>query len=195
MAGHVSLREYARQRAAAGRPGRSHVAVHKAIATGRLAKAVVRDGNGKVVGVRPEVADQEWESATDMSQQRETPAGGRPPAQQTFFEAQRAPDPPAPGGQTSGVAFARARAVREGFLARLAEIEYRERSGQIVEADDVAREAERFGREVRDEILNYLGRVGPQLAPMRDPRALTDKLVAGAAEVLARLAIAEGPPP
>jgi hypothetical protein len=185
----LSLRAYARRRHAAGLPGHSHVAVHKAIQAGRLAASVVRGPDGAVIGVRPDLADREWIGSTDAGQQRETSAGGRPARQAEFFEQRpAAPSSVGDGGPSSALTYARARAVRESFLARLAEMEFRERSGSLVEADDVRREGLRLGHEVRDAILNLAGTLGPELAPISDARELTDRLTQALTRALTALA-------
>jgi len=185
-------------RATSGRPGTSHVAVLKAITTGRLARSVVRGPTGAVLGIVPDLADQEWVVTTDPAKQRDLPAGGRPPRpEQGFFEPAPAPAAaplPGQGGPSSAVTFARARAIKEGFLARMAELEYRERTGALVEADEVRREAARAGREVRDAVLNAAGRLGPELAPITDPRDLTDRLVRALSGVLKKVAETQAPP-
>lgn len=64
----ISLREYARHRAARGFVGTSAAAVSKAVASGRLVKSVVRDHRGQPKIADPELADREWEVGPLISQ-------------------------------------------------------------------------------------------------------------------------------
>ena len=191
--GYVSLREYARMRKAARLSGATHVAVHKAIVAGRLSRSVVRDAGGRLLGVRPSLADEEWTAGTDQTWQRTTFGTGRPampPRQEPLFDGGAdAPGPDPAGqvgsGQSGALTYARARAVREGFLARLAQLEYQERTGALVSADDVRREAENAGREIRDAMLAAVQRVAPELVPLAgDERAMTDHLVHAVTDAL-----------
>jgi hypothetical protein len=58
--------------------------------------------------------------------------------------------------------FQTARAVREAFEARIAELNYRQRVGALVEASDIELAAYDLGRRIRD----LLQSVAPRLAPV-----------------------------
>jgi hypothetical protein len=171
---HISMVKYAAHRAGRGLIGRTQVAVTKAVQSGRLSRSVVRDAQGKFLGVIPAIADQEWAASTDPAQQREVPSGGRPRQQEAFFDQGPAPSPAAGLPPNVGANFARARAIGETFKARLTELAWKEKSGQVVQADEVRREAARLGREVRNSILTTANNVGPELGLSR---AMTDRLV------------------
>ncbi len=65
--------------------------------------------------------------------------------------------------------YARARAIRENYLARLAKIEYEERSAKLVSRDEVQIEAFNRFRTFRDGMLNIPDRVAAMLAAESDP--------------------------
>jgi hypothetical protein len=65
--------------------------------------------------------------------------------------------------------YARARAVRENYLARLAKIDFEERSGKLVSRDEVEIAAFNKFRTFRDGMLNVPDRVGAVLAADSDP--------------------------
>jgi phage terminase Nu1 subunit (DNA packaging protein) len=77
--------------------------------------------------------------------------------------------------------------VRESFQARLAELDYKKRTAELVEARDVAHEAKSLGRELRDAILNACQRIGPEVASISDPRKCTDTLVRAMTAALAKI--------
>src|SRR5689334_13581977 len=91
--------------------GVSHTAVQKAVKQGRIATI-----NGQI---DVEQADREWRRNTNPSAKVTEPAGNT--------------ETP-----SAGVTYAQSRAVRESYLARLAKIEFENRSGKLVSRDEVA---------------------------------------------------------
>lgn len=150
----VSLRGYAKHRAV------SLKAVQKAIHAGRI--RTTSDGKVDV-----EQADADWERNTGPRQRSIAPSS--PPPRRAPAPA---PDLP-PRGQDAAVAppldYARARAVRENYLARLAKIEYEERLGKLVSRDEVQVAAFNKFRTFRDGMLNIPDRVSAMLAAESDP--------------------------
>lgn len=63
-----------------------------------------------------------------------------------------------------------ARAVRESFEARLREMEYRQKSGELVSRTEVREAAFKVSRRARDMLLAVASRLGPVLAGTSDPR-------------------------
>ena len=144
----VTLTAYAKTK------GVSTEAVSKAVRVGRLSKSVVFDAKGKP-RVIPALADQEWTANTDSAQQR-VPAvpPPRPPA----------PEPEAPANEPKTATFQQARTLREAYMARLARLEFEEKSALLVRADAVKNEAFKVARTVRDNMLNIPDRVAAELA-------------------------------
>jgi hypothetical protein len=73
-----------------------------------------------------------------------------------------------PEPSAGGLDYARARAVRENYLARLAKIEFEERSGKLVSRDEVEVAAFTRFRTFRDGMLNIPDRVSALLATESD---------------------------
>ena len=67
-----------------------------------------------------------------------------------------------------GLDYSRARAVRENYLARLTKIEFEERSGKLVNRDEVQVAAFNKFRTFRDGMLNIPDRVAAMLAAESD---------------------------
>ncbi len=145
--GTVSLTEYSRLR------GVSHEAVRKAVKVGRLSKSVVFGKNGKP-RLNPVAADEEWTANTDKSQQR-VPAVPPPRPE---------PEPEQPANEPKTATFQQARTLREAYMARLAKLEFEEKSGKLVQVDAVKNEAFKVARVVRDNLLNIPDRVAAELA-------------------------------
>jgi hypothetical protein len=121
------------QRAYARHRGVSLAAVQKAIKLGRI--RTTADGKIDV-----EQADRDWE--------RNTNYGG----------------PVAAGDAiVSGPSYAQSRAVREVYTARLAKLEYEERIGKLVPADQVTIAGFTKGRTVRDHMMIIPDRVAAQI--------------------------------
>ncbi len=117
-------------------------AVQKAIQSDRI--STLADGR-----VDSDVADAEW--------QRNTTA--HVPA------VTRRTDPEEDDGGVFGASqYTKARAVREHYQARLAKIEYEERTGKLVSKDEVQVAAFNKFRQFRDHMLNIPDRLAAILA-------------------------------
>ena len=68
------------------------------------------------------------------------------------------------------------RAMREHFKALLCELEYKERSGELIYSKDVKEAAFESGRLVRDQLLNIPARVSPIIAAERDAKKVNEIL-------------------
>lgn len=132
----------------------SHTAVQKAIKQGRIKTAP--DGKIDV-----EQADRDWDRNTSPVNVPKRAAR-------------------VDGGAAGGSSYAQSRAVRELYLARLAKIEFEERSGKLVSRDEVTVAAFTKARTVRDNLLNIPDRVAAVLAAETDPvrahQILTDEI-------------------
>ncbi len=135
----LSLRAYAKHR------GVSLAAVQKAIHSGRITPT--SDGL-----IDSERADAEWSAKTRPGQRRTKQAAPPQPIE-------------APAG---GLDYFRARAIRESYLARLAKIEFEERTAKLVSRDEVQVAAFTNGRTVRDNLLNIPDRLAATLAAETD---------------------------
>jgi len=150
----LSLRAYAKHR------GVSLAAVQKAIHSGRITP----NADGLIDSDR---ADAEWAAKTRPGQRRTRPV---PPAVREPAEA--------PGA--GGLDYFRARAIRESYLARLAKIEFEEKTAKLVSRDEVQVAAFTRGRVVRDNLLNIADRLAATLAAENDVdkvhRLLSDEI-------------------
>lgn len=146
----MSQRAYARHR------GVSVSTVQKAIASGRI--HTLPDGK-----IDAAIADTEWARNT----QTQAPSVDR----------RGQPDD---GGEGSGASYTKARAVRESYLARLAKLEFEERSGKLVSREEVTVAAFTNSRTIRDNLLNIPDRIAALLAAENDAvrthRILTDEI-------------------
>lgn len=137
----MTQREYAAHR------GVSQPAVSKAIKTGRI--QLEPDGR-----IDPVKADAAWKRNTDPEKQANGHTGGvkaqkHPSTRAPTPTQPSAPSTPAPASARARTAsdpdedaspkidYNRARTVRETFAAKIAELEYKERAGLFVPADQV----------------------------------------------------------
>ena len=167
----ISMRAYAQQR------GVSHEAVRKAIASGRIHPEP--DGS-----IDPIKADAQWDRHTRTAQPT-TPkvATTRPSASAA---------PPASSPQTSddtrGVDYHKARAVRETYAARLAKLEFEERSEKLISKADTDTLFFTLARQLRDRIQQIPRKVAPEIVALvvasPDVRGVTDILDAAIREAL-----------
>lgn len=160
----MSLREYARHR------GVTHQAVRKALARGRI--TALRQERGRIV-IDSEAADAAWRSNTDPALQRGAQA-------QTRVNDQ------------TGRAYASARAVREQYEARMARLTFEEKSGKLVQADEVKVAAFNSARGARDALQGIPDRIAPMLTGVTDTRMIHRIITEEVTRVCEMLS---GPPP
>jgi hypothetical protein len=173
MTKNLSIRAYARHR------GVTHRAVQKAIAAGRITKG--RDGL-----LNPTAVDQQWASNTDETKSRNSVSGNP-------RRRRRPGDPSLPAStdlSTTGRAdssYIKSRAIREGYLARLAKLEFELQTGSVLSADVVRVKAFNLARLCRDMLLNIPDRISPILAGCSDSREVHRLLTAEIQRVCAEL--------
>lgn len=161
----LSVRAYAEHRRAAGLPGGSVWSVQKALKAGRIS----RDEDGKIDSVR---ADAEWELNTNASKRPIT-------------------DGEAVAGACDVPPIGRSRAIREDYLARLAQLEYEQREGSLISAEKARDEGFELGRAVLGRLLALPARLGPELAPVDDPKTIRQRLEQELREALKQLTAEE----
>ena len=93
--------------------------------------------------------------------------------------------PPANAG--GPVDFVTARTMREAFKAKLAKLEYEEKSGTLTSVSQVKDDAFKAGRIIRDELLAMPDRLCDVLAAEEDPRTIREVLFAELENVLTRI--------
>jgi len=149
--------------------GCSLTAVQKAIASKRI--TTLPDGT-----IDAERANQEWEKNTF--------------AGQTIHKAQTTAPPMHESPAASGdpvTAYLRARAVKESFAARTAQLEYEERAGKLIPAARAAEYAATFSSIVKDGLMAMPDRLSPMLAAVDDEKAIHRMLVAEVSAALRKV--------
>lgn len=135
----VSLREYARRRGVTLR------AVQKAVESGRV--SLVKDEKGNLK-VDPEAADKQWRDGTD-------PAKQRSPNNLSGDE-----------DNNSASTYSKARAMREAYMARMAKIDFEERSGKLVESDKVQVEWQKIVTTAKSRLLAVPSKIRARIPHM-----------------------------
>lgn len=131
----MGIREYARHRAVRLN------AVQAAVAAGRITAVVMVGGKPKIDWRK---ADREWDANTDPSKQNRKAKGVR-------SAAEGGDD----GGSSAGTGtFAKARAVRETFQAKLTALKYETAAKEVVPVATVKKEWFRIARTIRDALLS-----------------------------------------
>jgi len=153
----MNLQAYAKHRKEQGLRGTSHVAVLKAIESGRLTEPAVRKVDGRW-HIDATLADQQWAGNTD-------PRGALPPPPAPIDTRQ-----PHPAG--GGPSLAEAKRARAVWQAERERIELQQLKGELVSTAEVKAEAFNVARVVRDNMLAIPDRVIPTLASMSDLRAM-----------------------
>jgi len=193
----VSLREFARRR------GVTLHAVQRAIATGRVSgTAVRRSTDGRITGIEANQATAQWNASTDPIQAARTtstleravamtapapalavaaPAPETQPARQLEIGEARDPGPGKGGAADEPKdrdpnGYYAARADRERYAAKQAELDYHRALGNLVSTEDLRRVAERRYRAMRDALLAIPDQVAPILAAEKDPLVVRERL-------------------
>jgi len=172
----MSLRAYARHR------GVSLRAVQKALKSGRISAR--EDGR-----LDAEVADDNWARNTAPRPQPPPKPASQLPATKlavpttaperahhhsdTHPATRQSSEPPR---LESGLEYSKARAVRESYLARLAKIDFEERTEKLVSRDEMRVAAFNRYRTFRDGMLNIPDRLAAVLAAESDPRQVHELL-------------------
>lgn len=151
----LSISAYARHR------GVSHVAVLKAIKSGRIEK----EPDGTIDVAKADVA---WAKNTSPAQKRR-----KDTATVQALSARPATETPA---LNHGPSYAQSRAVKEAYHARLAKLSYEEKSGALIKTDVVKVAWFNTLRVLRDRILNMPDRMAPIMAAESDPKIIRDFL-------------------
>lgn len=156
------------QYAYAKRRGCTHRAVQKAIESGRLVKALHKQGDKLLLN--PAVADAEWAKNTDTSKpsntvvprQNDAQAANAKPAATTLpalvarppkaAKSDKPEPPPHEDGDVEGRHISESRSVREAYLAELAKLEYLEAAGKLIDAEEASRLVFKAAREARNAL-------------------------------------------
>jgi outer membrane biosynthesis protein TonB len=199
----VNLSAYAKHRKERGLRGASHVAVLKAIDSGRLHEPAVRK-EGKNWVIDPVLADGQWADNTDPMRTEALPPPP-PPAKPTPKPKAAAEPAPAarpqekpaqapattatpPATDPGGPSLAQAKRAIAVYQAELARLSVMREKGELVLAEEVKGEAARLARQVRDLLLIIPSRNAARVAAMGDPeevRSLLQGEIEGALRGLA----------
>lgn len=150
---NLSLRAYAKHR------GVALSAVQKAIKTGRIKL----EADGKI---NAQKADASWQFNTRPSAQDSSSNESYSDSsdQSNEIESKNAPN------------YQKARAIREAYSARLAKLDFEERSGKLVPLETVSKVVFTIGRQLRDRLQLIPRQLSPlivsQVLETPDPRVI-----------------------
>ena len=153
----LSIRAYARHR------GVSHVAVKKAIDTGRITP--LPDGT-----IDPEMADAQWAQNTLQPRKAEAPEQAQTakvrakPVASTRPAQRETPDAGVPPLSTGGTSLLQARTVNEVLKAKLKQVELAEKKEELVDRAKAVAHVFKLARIERDAWINWPARVSGQMA-------------------------------
>ena len=179
-------------REAARRLGVSDTAVHKAIKAGRVTIAGRTERSQRPLVAWPQT-QADWLANSDTSKRSHVGSRGSPRREAdpvpdvklaTSGKPDEAPAPPESAavggddlpGRSGGPSYAQSRAIREAYQARLAKLEFEERSGRMADVSKVKAEAFKVARTVRDGLLNLPDRIAHELAHETDPAKVHARL-------------------
>jgi len=162
----LSIRAYARHR------GVSHVAVKKAIDTGRISQ--LPDGT-----IDPVVADAQWVANTTPTRRSVANVVSDKPAPQVSAPAREipqasaatptrlqreAPEVPTPALSSGGTSLLQARTVNEVVKAQTNKVRLARLKGELVDRSQAVAHVFKLARAERDAWLNWPARISSQMA-------------------------------
>ena len=148
----LSIRAYARHR------GVSHVAVKKAIDTGRISQET--DGT-----LDPERADREWEQNTASPRKASaTPKMAATPEPRRAAVRESVTDAPTPPLSTGGTSLLQARTVNEVVKAQTNKVRLAQLKGDLVDRSQAIAHVFRLAHTERDAWLNWPARISAEMA-------------------------------
>jgi hypothetical protein len=156
----LSIRAYARHR------GVSHVAVKKAIDTGRITP--LPDGT-----IDPVAADAQWAANTTPTRRsvnvepKEAPqpaAAAHEIPQASSKVVRETADPPPPALSTGGTSLLQARTVNEVVKAQTNKVRLARLKGELVDRSQAVAHVFKLARAERDAWLNWPARISAQMA-------------------------------
>ena len=150
------MRQYARHR------GVNASSVLRAIRSGRLSRSVVRDVSGIPRIADVDLADQEWAANTDLTR---APGYVKARADGREFDP-GAPDDPA------AMSLSAASALLQEWKAKLAELEYHQRTAELVDAREIEGKLVEMITRCRTRLLGM-----PSRMKARVPRLTTADLL------------------
>ena len=152
----LSIRAYARHR------GVSHVAVKKAIDTGRISQET--DGT-----IDSDLADREWQQNT-ASPRKPSPAPKIPatPKPARSVAQEPATETPTPTLSAGGTSLLQARTVNEVVKAQTNKVRLARLKGDLVDRSQAVAHVFRLARTERDAWLNWPARITAQMAAKLD---------------------------
>lgn len=178
------------QNAYAKHRGCSHAAVAKAIKAGRLARCLHRDDKGRV-RIDAAVADKEWAANTNemkrtngsakeseslvhtsVTTTESLPVGSHSPApsaeSRTAGDGRVTSAPPSLVELEGEPSLADSRAAKEYYYALLAQLDYEQKSGKLIDAEEARRLVFVASRKTRDMLLTIADRLAPVVAGLDD---------------------------
>jgi len=161
MSKFISIRQYARER------GISDVAVGKAIKAGHIYGDALLIENGKNRGINPVIADQQWKKTINPSQSRKKNLEERfihAKEEHEYKESETFSE------QKSAPSTAKAHQIEAVFKAKLRELEYRKKSGELISKDATYRSLFAIGQEIRSSLQAIPDRIIDEVlaAPTRN---------------------------
>lgn len=163
----MNLQQYANHRKSLGLRGQSHVAVINAINDGRLTPPAV-ERNGQRWQINAVLADVQWAERTDATESGSRGGPPRPIGREATAAAVAKSVAASMGQGTGGPSLAVSKQVKAAYDAKMAELEYKQRNGEMGRIEDMKREAFSLAKQIREGVLGIVPRVSADLAAISD---------------------------
>lgn len=156
--------------------GVSKQAVSKAVAEGRI-QLILDHSDGKMK-LNPDLASKQWREKT--LPRIENSKITNPFKESSIANLSNKELKEEFGGKASHILddadLMEAKTEKERFQAKLLELEFKEKTGELISAEKAKKEAFKLGRLIRDAILNVPSQICNELAAETDPFKVHNKL-------------------
>ena len=149
----------------------SKQAVSKAIKEKRLTPVIdPKDGKLKL---NPDMATAEWRRKTDFRIENSGMSNTGGPA---YHPSDTGSDPDDDGVTKESGGLYKAKTDKERMQAKILELEFKEKTGELISAERAKKDAFKLGRLTRDAVLNVPNQICDELAAESDPFQIHHKL-------------------
>lgn len=178
----LTISQYARHR------GCSHEAVRKAIDCGRIPKQL--DESGKRHQIDPDIADKCWEQNTNKAKQKGGDAVRKKYVKYTVETdtTEDADEEPESEESKALPRYNESIKKKEYYKAEMAKMDFEEKQGTLVKADEVKRAAFDMARTLREQLYNIPDRLAQTLAVESDPDRVHAEIIRELDQILGELA-------
>ena len=139
-------------------------AVKRAIAEGRIPKHCIKIGSNSRKLILVSEADKFWDGSTLINNKNELRQKSLNLKGEPKQQAPEAEIPDEDDVDPNAPSLVKFRTVREGYTAKMAQLEYEKKVGMLTPTEDVKKAAKEIGTNIRNALENFADKLAPIMA-------------------------------